>query len=138
MVLGVLILIRIYTDGSGNGYAVAAAYQDNNIIGVKGVCSPGITNNMAEYQGVINALELIKELKIDDTYQILTDSQLVMGQLFRYWRINEPKLRPSWLYIKNWLKDNKMVYNVTFKQIPRKDNLADAVLREYMRRYNVQ
>jgi ribonuclease HI len=51
------------------------------------------TNNVAEYTGVVRALELATELGAREAH-LLLDSKLIVEQLEGRWRIKDPKLIP--------------------------------------------
>ncbi|MCF7835651.1 MAG: ribonuclease HI family protein [Candidatus Marinimicrobia bacterium] len=133
--------IIIYTDGGsrGNpgpaGVGVVIANTQNQIIkkyskflGVK-------TNNEAEYEAVILALEKAKHFfgkdkakKTDIEFRM--DSELVARQLRGEYRLKEEKLFP--LFIKIW--NLKVDFGETsFMEIPREKNKeADALANEAM------
>jgi len=51
------------------------------------------TNNVAEYTGVVRALELARELGAAEV-DLLLDSMLIVEQLNGRWRVKDAKLRP--------------------------------------------
>lgn len=53
------------------------------------------TNNVAEYTGVVRALELARELGAIEVH-LLLDSKLIVEQLAGRWRVKDPKLIPLW------------------------------------------
>ena len=53
------------------------------------------TNNVAEYTGVVRALELARELGARDV-SLMLDSKLIVEQLSGRWRIKDAKLIPLW------------------------------------------
>ncbi|MEK7134960.1 MAG: ribonuclease HI family protein [Patescibacteria group bacterium] len=57
------------------------------------------TNNQAEYEAVIFALQKAKQLKIKEL-EIRTDSELIGKQLLGKYKIKDPNLQP--LFIKAW------------------------------------
>ena len=57
------------------------------------------TNNQAEYEAVIFALQKAKQLKIKEL-EIRTDSELIGKQLLGEYKIKDPDLQP--LFIKAW------------------------------------
>lgn len=57
------------------------------------------TNNQAEYEAVIFALQKAKQLKIKEL-EIRTDSELIGKQLLGKYKIKDPDLQP--LFIKAW------------------------------------
>jgi ribonuclease HI len=53
------------------------------------------TNNVAEYTGVVRALELAHELGAAEVH-LLLDSKLIVEQLAGRWRVKDAKLIPLW------------------------------------------
>ena len=53
------------------------------------------TNNVAEYTGVVRALELARELGAREVH-LLLDSKLIVEQLAGRWRVKDSKLIPLW------------------------------------------
>ncbi|HEY4633351.1 MAG TPA: ribonuclease HI family protein [Candidatus Limnocylindrales bacterium] len=53
------------------------------------------TNNVAEYTGVVRALELARELGAVEVHMLL-DSKLIVEQLTGRWRVKDAKLIPLW------------------------------------------
>ena len=53
------------------------------------------TNNVAEYTGVVRALELAAELGAPEV-DLLLDSKLIVEQLAGRWRVKDAKLIPLW------------------------------------------
>ena len=53
------------------------------------------TNNVAEYTGVVRALELAAELGAREVH-LLLDSKLIVEQLAGRWRVKDAKLIPLW------------------------------------------
>lgn len=133
--------IIIYTDGgsrgnpgpAGVGVVIANAKNEiikkySNAIGVK-------TNNEAEYEAVIFALQKTKHLFGKDKIknmdiEIRMDSQLVARQLGGEYKINEEHLSPLFIKIWNLKIDFGKIY---FTEIPREKNKeADLLANEAM------
>lgn len=127
--------IRIFTDGacSGNGttnseagIGVVVEWQNKKPTIISEYLGEGLTNNIAEYRGVIKALDFIYHNQISNV-EINSDSKLIVNQINGNWRCKDSKLKP--LLIKsqkklNYLR-NKLNYNIDIVYIPRKFNLAD-------------
>jgi ribonuclease HI len=94
------------------------------------------TNNFAEYEAVIMALEEIKKLfgaaKLKNIkIEIRSDSLLVVSQLSGEYQIKEPTLFPQ--FIKIWNMRVKDIPNISFLHIPREKNPeADKLANEAM------
>ena len=84
---------------------------------------PEITNNQAEYMGIISALK--KFVGTDNEIIIYSDSKNTVNQLNHEFAINNEKLRDlareSWLIIGKFSK-------LSLVWIPRKENLAGKML----------
>lgn len=133
--------IIVYTDGGsrGNpgpaGVGVVIANEKNKTI-KKYSKEIGIrTNNEAEYDAVIFALQKLKQLfgknKTKDLdVEFRVDSQLIARQLGGKYKIEEEKLFP--LFIKIW--NLKMNFGaISFVEIPREQNKeADKLANEAM------
>lgn len=133
--------ISVFTDGGaiGNPGPAASAFvvwQANQIIR-KEVRKIGVgTNNVAEYQAVIFALEWLKEKSNDSTIQPLAinfylDSQLVVNQLNGLYKIKDAKLRILVLKIRELEQNVKG--KILYQLIPREKNkLADALIKNVL------
>jgi len=131
--------IIVFTDGAsrGNPGPAAIGVIINNAKGqVLKEYSKAIgkaTNNEAEYQAVIFALKKIKALfgkkKVKNyEIEIKSDSELLVSQLTRKYKIKEPNIQK--LFIQTW---NLMIDfgKVDFKSVPREQNkLADQLANE--------
>jgi ribonuclease HI len=53
------------------------------------------TNNVAEYTGVVRALDLARDLGAREVH-LLLDSKLIVEQLAGRWRVKDVKLIPLW------------------------------------------
>ncbi|MFH1392418.1 MAG: ribonuclease HI family protein [bacterium] len=111
-------MIKIFTDGGARGNPGPAAI--GVVIGKKkySKCLGITTNNQAEYQAVIFALEKAKEINLQEL-EINLDSELVCKQLNHEYRVKNKGLQP--LFIKAWnlsLDFKKII----FKHIPREQN----------------
>ena len=135
--------VIVYTDGGSRGNPGPAGI---GVVVIKGKgeltngwikkYSKGIgirTNNEAEYEAVIFALQKLKQLfgknKTKDlSVEFMLDSQLVCRQLGGKYKIEEEKLFP--LFIKIW--NLKMDFgDIVFTEIPREKNKeADKLANE--------
>ncbi len=136
----------IYTDGGsrGNpgpaGVGVVIDNEQGQILKEYGERIGEATNNEAEYQAVILALqkarqlfgkEKIKQTKVD----FYLDSELVVKQLNHLYKIEEEKLQP--LFMKIW---NLLVgFNeIKFTHVPREKNKeADRLVNEALDKDNL-
>ncbi|MCK5509932.1 ribonuclease HI family protein [Candidatus Parcubacteria bacterium] len=116
--------IKIYTDGGarGNpgpaGVGVVVYDEKDNIIDTKSEYIGEATNNQAEYRAVIVAMELIIKYEVDEINFFL-DSELVVKQLNREYKVKNKGLAPLFVKIYN----NMFKYKkVTFTHIRREFN----------------
>lgn len=112
--------INIFVDGSGSGHS-AAHFSDTEVYLTY---QQGATNNEAEYNGVILALE---HLPVGAKATIRSDSQLIVNQLNGKYRINYPHLSRKRQAILAIIENKKL--DVSIEWIPREKNKADADIR---------
>ena len=85
------------------------------------------TNNVAEYTGVVRALELARELGAREVH-LLLDSKLIVEQLAGRWRVKDSKLIPLWSASRATLSGFD---RWTATHVPRaKNSVADALANE--------
>ncbi len=118
--------IRFYTDGSGQrpdgkGSGFAWFCEANGKWHRESV--EGLTNNEAEYKGVISVL---KDIPKNSDLEVLTDSLLVVSQLRGECRIRDPKLDKLATEVKTIVEGKKLNLKVTW--IPRIENRAGKLL----------
>ena len=89
------------------------------------------TNNVAEYTGVVRALELARDLGAGEVH-LLLDSKLIVEQLAGRWRVKDPKLIPLWAAARATLHGFS---RWTATHVPRAQNsIADALANESLDR----
>jgi len=92
-------VLTINTDGASRGnpgpgaFAYVISSADRVPIEEKG-CLGHTTNNQAEYEALIRALERAAQLGIHHQLQIRMDSDLVVKQMRGEYRVKDPKMRP--------------------------------------------
>lgn len=98
------------------------------------VCSgPEATNNVAEYQAVIKALEYLRSKDFTGKISVCSDSRLIINQLSGLWNVSSPHLKKLWKQTKDLAAQFE---HVSYYWIPREQNTeADAMSR---RAYGVQ
>jgi ribonuclease HI len=85
------------------------------------------TNNVAEYTGVVRALELAADLGAREVH-LLLDSKLIVEQLAGRWRVKDAKLIPLWTAARKTLAGFDRWSAV---HVPRAQNsVADALANE--------
>ncbi|MCK5320323.1 ribonuclease HI family protein [Candidatus Parcubacteria bacterium] len=116
--------IKIYTDGGarGNpgpaGVGVVVYDVNDNIIDTKSEYIGEATNNQAEYKAVVVAMELIGKYEIDEINFFL-DSELVVKQLNREYKVKNKGLAPLFVKVYNNILKYK---KVTFTHVRREFN----------------
>lgn len=128
--------LQIFCDGGSRGNPGPAAYafivkdtwgkiiyREGNFLGV-------VTNNEAEYYGVLKAWEwLVKnsDKRSDFTVNFFLDSRLIVNQLNGLFKIKKSRLRELILKIK--ILEVEFKEKVFYNLIPReKNNLADKIV----------
>jgi len=121
----------IYTDGGARGNPGPAGigaviYDEHKNIIAKISQSIGVaTNNQAEYKALIIALEKAQNLKAREV-RVFLDSELVVKQLNREYRVKDKDLAPLFVKVYNISLGFK---KIIFKHISREKNkLADKLV----------
>jgi ribonuclease HI len=119
-------MIRVFTDGGGQGpdgrsSSFAWLREDTREKQVDQV--PGLSNNEAEYRGVISAL---KALRPGSNVEVLTDSLLVVSQMRGEFRIRDPKLVKLATELRTITEHKRLRLKLTW--IPRSKNLAGKLI----------
>ncbi|HHD92102.1 MAG TPA: ribonuclease HI family protein [Candidatus Portnoybacteria bacterium] len=129
---------QIYTDGGARGNPGPAAagiiiYSPNKEILKKGVYLGKTTNNSAEYQAVILALEKLKKIigskeSKEAEIEIRSDSELLVKQLNHQYKVKNENIVPYFIRLWNLTTDFK---KIKFIHIPREKNkLADQMVNQ--------
>ena len=123
--------LKVYSDGAsrGNSGHAAIAYtildEDGKVLRKHSRYVGVRTNNQAEYEALISALEAALELK-DREAACHMDSELVVKQLNREYKVRDQKLKPLWWKIQEL---EKKFQEVTFTHVPRTDRHIQEVDR---------
>ena len=130
--------IIIHTDGGARGNpgpSASAAVLENELGEI--LATPtfylGVgTNNQAEYQGVIIALQEAKKISATAELNFFLDSELVVRQLIGEYKIKNQDLRKLWEEILNLSHGFK---KISYQHIPREKNYqADKLVNEVLDR----
>jgi ribonuclease HI len=121
-------MITVYFDGlcyPRNPCGVAAygylVYRDGALIhrGFRAVGEgKGMTNNVAEYEGLMGAAQWLKDEGIEEKIVIKGDSQLVIRQMKGEWKINSATSKKYVPAIRRLLEGK----DVSFSWVPREEN----------------
>jgi len=114
----------IYTDGGSRGnpgpsaLGVVVTEESGKVLKEYSHYLGEVTNNQAEYEAVIFALQKAKQLRIKEV-ELRVDSELIGRQLLGMYKIKDPDLQP--LFLKAW--NLRLDYDkVDIKIIPREQN----------------
>lgn len=122
--------IRIFTDGAcqpnpgHKGLGVVVEWQGKKPLVLSKYAGEG-TNNEAEYEALIESLQIIRDEQIKEAV-IHSDSNLMVNQVNGSWACRDYKLKPLLFKAQKrieWLKGNG--FKVELIYIPRELNLAD-------------
>ncbi|MFV1917086.1 MAG: ribonuclease HI family protein [Patescibacteria group bacterium] len=130
--------IKIYSDGGarGNPGPAAAAFvviSDGRVNYKKAKYLGEATNNVAEYCGVLMALDWLVKDKVVSVKKIgfYLDSELVANQLSGNYKVKNENLKTLILKIKKL--EEKSGINIVYKSVPRsKNKLADYLVNEVL------
>jgi ribonuclease HI len=135
--------IIVYTDGGarGNpgpaGIGIYITDSEGKVLKEVSESLGNGTNNFAEYQAVMVALQTLKQMYGKETkemrFDVRLDSELVTKQLNSEYQIKEPGLVPQFIEIHNMRVAS--FPNVSFTHVPREKNTeADRLANEAMDR----
>lgn len=116
--------IKIYSDGGARGNpgpaGIGAIIYDakGQVLAEISEFLGTATNNQAEYKALIAALKKAKELEVKEL-ECYLDSELVVKQLKREYKVKNADLAPLFLQIHNLTISFK---NISFHHIPREQN----------------
>jgi ribonuclease HI len=129
--------IKIFTDGGARGNpgpaAIGIVIKDENgrLLKSIGESIGRATNNQAEYQAVIRALDYVVSEIGEAEIEIFLDSQLVACQLNGEYKIKNPGLKPLFYRVREQVM--KLGGKVSFIHIPREKNKeADLLLNQVL------
>ena len=110
------------------GYGVRVQRDDGSVIELKAAVGVA-TNNVAEYRGLIAALEWATHNRID-TLHIKSDSDLLVKQMRGEYRVKHPGLQPLWEQARSLAKQ---IRHVRYEHVRREFNRdADRLANEAM------
>ncbi len=134
--------ILIFTDGGSRGNPGPAACGfavvfDDRVIFKNSKFLNTTTNNVAEYNAVILALEWLLENEnkfANNSIQFILDSELVVRQLNGIYKVKKNELIILNLEIRRLMARSKM--KIFFKNVPREKNkIADGLVNEELDRH---
>jgi ribonuclease HI len=132
------MVVQTNSDGGARGNpgpgAIGVLIRRNGEILTKYSAKIGenVTNNIAEYEALIKALELARQF--DDEVECYLDSELVVKQLLGEYKVRSPQLQDLFLKAQKQIDKFK---KVDFKHVSRWDNfqqIVDGLLNEELDR----
>ncbi len=117
----------IEADGGSRGNPGPAAYgclvkdaQTNEVLFKEGKTLGITTNNVAEYSGLVAALEAAYEIDPNAQIEVRMDSKLVVEQMSGNWKIKHENMKGLVEKARNAFAQSQVKY----VWVPREDNLA--------------
>lgn len=134
--------LDLFCDGASRGNPGSAAvafvfFQDGSAVKKFSKKIGKTTNNVAEYQAVLTALEWFSQQKnlLGQSIDCYLDSLLVVNQLSGLYRIKDRKLQELAMRIKKNEKDFKI--KIFYHHVRREKNkLADFLVNEVLDQFN--
>jgi ribonuclease HI len=127
------MLAKLFCDGGARGNpgpagAAAILYDtQGNELGHCARFLGNATNNIAEYQGLLQGLDLAKKKGIQQLF-IQLDSELIVKQIKREYKVRHPGLLPLW---QESCQKLKAFTSWEIKHIPREQNsVADRLVNQ--------
>jgi len=116
----------IYTDGSAipnpgpAGIGALIKDEKGSVVGVVSQCIGSATNNQAEYEAVIAALEMALKLQATSV-ELRSDSEWLVSQVNGQYRVKAAAIRPLYIRVKQLQEQFDVC---VFRHIPREQNEA--------------
>jgi len=104
--------------GAAAGGAVVIDPETGEVIGQAGVLCGVASNNVAEYRGLIEGIEMANEINPEAALHIRMDSKLVVEQMSGRWKIKHPDMQVLATQAREVLAGKQ----VTFEWVPRENN----------------
>ncbi len=109
--------------GDAAGGAVVIDPSSGEILVTAGVLCGHASNNVAEYRGMIEGIEIARELAPEATLHVKLDSKLVVEQMSGRWKIKHPDMKDLSIRAHEVIRGA----SVSFGWVPREENKrADA------------
>jgi len=123
--------LQVYSDGAsrGNPGVSAIAYmildEENRVLKRKSTYLGVRTNNQAEYEALLSALQTASEFDGDEV-ECYLDSELVVKQLNGQYKVRNDNLRILWLKVQDY---KQRFREISFTYIPRTNSQIQEVDR---------
>ncbi len=131
--------IELYIDGScepcnpgGNGVAGAYLCYGLETEGRSRQLGrgPKMSNNVAEYEGLLLGLELCLEKGINENFIIYSDSMLVINQMLGNWKMKGGLYAQSYFKARQFFDKHFKITTIEIEWVSSAENPADAYTRE--------
>ncbi|KKQ85965.1 MAG: ATP-utilizing enzyme of the PP-loop superfamily (Modular protein), partial [Candidatus Woesebacteria bacterium GW2011_GWB1_38_8b] len=129
-------MIKIFTDGGSRGNPGPAAsafvvFENNKILTKEGKFLGNATNNIAEYSALLLAVEWLNKNKLTENIKFFLDSELIVKQLNKTYKIKNKNLKIIFLRINKLLDEG--FEGSSFIHVPRGQNkLADELVNKIL------
>jgi len=128
---------HVYVDGASRGNPGPAAIGWVIVTGEGGIVTEGnkrighTTNNQAEYEALLQGLELASEYDFDQI-EVRSDSELIVRQVRGEWNTNDPDLREKRVRVRELLTgfDSWSIEHVPREINERADQLANEAFED--------
>ncbi len=130
--------VKVHVDGASKGNpgpasaGIVITDLEDMPIYETGVYLGEMTNNAAEYNGLISALEILTEHGSPETY-VFADSQLMVKQVNQEWRVKHPDMKPLFTRVQH-LKRRLPRFQITHvrrEHNQRADELANLAIKQH-------
>ncbi|MEQ9086383.1 MAG: reverse transcriptase-like protein [Pontimonas sp.] len=109
--------------GAAAGGAVVLDPETGQVVAKAGVLCGHASNNVAEYRGMIEGLDIALAMAPEGSVHVRMDSKLVVEQMSGRWKIKHPDMQDLARTARELIGSR----SVTFEWIPREENArADA------------
>ncbi len=109
--------------GAAAGGAVVINPETGEVLARAGVLCGQSSNNVAEYRGMIEGIDIALSLAPEGSIHVRMDSKLVVEQMSGRWKIKHPDMQDLARRARELIGSHR----VTFEWVPREDNArADA------------
>lgn len=121
-------ILEIYTDGAsrnnpGKGACAFIFVLNDQIIHKEAHFLGDITNNQAEYQGLIKALDKAIEYTRWNV-RVFSDSQLLIKQMSGEWRVKDPMIK---ILYREASEKERGIQNIEYFHVPRSNKFIKVV-----------
>jgi len=114
----------------GPGAVAVIIREDGNILSrYRGFIGKNVTSNIAEYEGLIKALELASKFTKEEITCVL-DSELVVKQLLGEYKVRNPELLKLFLKVQKLQESFKRIRYVHVSREDKFQTMADEMLNE--------